>query len=1003
MYLRLLLVLLYIMSCNNIVFSQQTFPVNGVEDQREDYYAFTNCKIYKSYNSFIDSCTLIIKKGNVVAVGQNITIPKDAIIIDLNYKYIYPGFIDIYSSYGMPEVKKGPRNFDDSDRSMASARSGAFAWNDALKTDFNAIENFIADPSKSKPYLEAGFCAVNTHKMDGISRGTSALISLSNQKENLLVIKDMAAHHLSFSKGTSLQAYPGSLMGSIALIRQTYLDSDWYQKIGIKEQYNLSLDAWNKVLKIPQIFDCGDKLNDLRAVKIAKEFNQNYIIKGGGNEYQLIEDINAEVKKIILPVNFPEAYDVEDPNLAERISLADLSHWELAPTNPRVLADAGVEIAFTTDGLDKISSFKLKILESVKNGLSKESVLKALTYNPASWLNVLDKTGTLEPGKIANFFISDLDYFDKNSKILQTWTNGKATVFNDLLPSIKQGSYKLKIQDKDLATLIIEKDGTKFKTFIQESDSLKITVNNTINQNLITLSFIPDKKAKKYIRLSGAIYNDNFIGVGIDENGKNVSWRADFINNTFTDKSNSKKDSSDLSLPNAKVFYPWVGFGWIQRPAQKDYLIKNATIWTNEKEGKLVETDLLIRNGKIDKIGKNINFPNAIQIDGSGKHLSAGIIDEHSHIAIQGGVNECTQANTAEVRIGDVIDCDDINIYRQLSGGVTAAQLLHGSCNPIGGQSAIIKLRWGFSPEKMKLENADGFIKFALGENVKSSSSRSNNRYPDTRMGVEQVYLDAFTRAKEYMTSKKDLSKSTNMRKDLELEALVEILSSSRFITCHSYVQSEINMLMHLAKSFGFKVNTFTHILEGYKVADKMKQHGVGASSFSDWWAYKYEVVDAIPYNGAILHDVGITTAFNSDDAEMARRLNQEAAKAIKYGGVSETEALKFVTLNPAKLLHIDQRTGSIKVGKDADIVLWSDNPLSMRAMAELTFVDGIKFFDRKEMETRKVLIDQERNRLIQKMLSLKKSGGKTEPFTSPKKILYHCDTVIEEETLDNH
>ncbi|MBL7831629.1 MAG: amidohydrolase family protein, partial [Saprospiraceae bacterium] len=414
-------------------------------------------------------------------------------------------------------------------------------------------------------------------------------------------------------------------------------------------------------------------------------------------------------------------------------------------------------------------------------------------------------------------------------------------------------------------------------------------------------------------------------------------------------------------------------------------------------------TDLLIKNGKIEKIGKNIKAPNAILIDATGKHVSAGIIDEHSHIAIEGGVNECTQANTAEVRIGDVIDCDDINIYRQLSGGVTAAQLLHGSCNPVGGQSAIIKLRWGFTPEQMKIENADGFIKFALGENVKSSGSRSNNRYPDTRMGVEQVYQDAFTRAKEYLALKKNPTLSPNIRKDLELETLVEILTSKRFITCHSYVQSEINMLMHVATDFGFKVNTFTHILEGYKVADKMKQHGVGASSFSDWWAYKYEVVDAIPYNGSILHDVGVTTAYNSDDAEMARRLNQEAAKAVKYGGISQIEALKFVTLNPAKLLHLDSRMGSLKEGKDADLVIWSDNPLSVYAMAEITFIDGIKFFDRKEMEQRKNQINEERNALIQKMLSIKKSGGKTENFTSPKKILYHCDTVLGEENLETH
>jgi len=271
----------------------------------------------------------------------------------------------------------------------------------------------------------------------------------------------------------------------------------------------------------------------------------------------------------------------------------------------------------------------------------------------------------------------------------------------------------------------------------------------------------------------------------------------------------------------------------------------------------------------------------------------------------------------------DVVNSEDIDIYRQLAGGVTTAQLLHGSANCIGGQSAIIKLKWGEAPNKLLMPNMPPFIKFALGENVKQANwgDRQTVRFPQTRMGVEQVYEDYFTRAKEYglamqksnLPLKKGGITTVAPRKDLELDALLEILEGKRFITCHSYVQSEINMLMKVADKYGFKVNTFTHILEGYKVADKMKAHGVNASTFSDWWAYKFEVVEAIPHNGAILHEQGVVTAFNSDDAEMARRLNQEAAKAVLFGGVSEEEALKFVTLNPAKLLHLDGQSGSIQ------------------------------------------------------------------------------------------
>jgi imidazolonepropionase-like amidohydrolase len=294
------------------------------------------------------------------------------------------------------------------------------------------------------------------------------------------------------------------------------------------------------------------------------------------------------------------------------------------------------------------------------------------------------------------------------------------------------------------------------------------------------------------------------------------------------------------------------------------------------------------------------------------------------------------------------------------------------------------------------MKNAPGFIKFALGENVKQSNWGSNYsiRYPQTRMGVEQFIYEMFNRAREYEKNKKE-SKDP-VRKDLELETLLEILESKRFISCHSYVQSEINMLMHAADSLGFKVNTFTHILEGYKVADKMKQHGANASTFADWWAYKMEVMDAIPYNGALLSKVGVNTAVNSDDAEMARRLNQEAAKLVKYGGLSQEDAWKTVTLNPAKMLHIDQWVGSIREGKDADIVLWSDNPLSIYTRAITTWVDGIIMFDEKRDEMLRSKMKEEKTRLIQKMLKAIQDGEPSVPVNKEQQILYHCDDMGE-------
>ena len=363
---------------------------------------------------------------------------------------------------------------------------------------------------------------------------------------------------------------------------------------------------------------------------------------------------------------------------------------------------------------------------------------------------------------------------------------------------------------------------------------------------------------------------------------------------------------------------------------------------------------------------------------------------------------------SAMVRMEDVVDSEDINIYRQLSGGVTAAQLLHGSANPVGGQSALIKFKWGNAPKDLLINGADGFIKFALGENVKRSSSPSSIRYPQTRMGVEQVYVDGFTNALNYQKewsaynslSSKARAGALKPRRDLVDETMLEIINKQRWITCHSYVQSEINILINVADQFNFNVNTFTHILEGYKVADKMKAHGAGGSTFSDWWNYKWEVRYAIPYNAAIMHREGVVTAINSDDSNSGRRLNQEAAKSVKYGGMSEEDAWKMVTLNPAKLLHLDDRMGSIKVGKDADVVLWTHHPLSVYAIPDKTIVDGTVYYDReKDLEARSY-VSSERARLIQKMKGVKSSGGKTQKRSSFIELEFHCDDVLAAEAL---
>ena len=389
-----------------------------------------------------------------------------------------------------------------------------------------------------------------------------------------------------------------------------------------------------------------------------------------------------------------------------------------------------------------------------------------------------------------------------------------------------------------------------------------------------------------------------------------------------------------------------------------------------------------MRAGKIAAVGKGLAAPaGAVVIDATGRDVAPGIVDEHSHSAILGNVNECTNSVTSEVRIQDVVNSESVNIYRQLASGNTVMHLLHGSCNAIGGQCAVIKNKWGEPPDRLLFAAAPPTIKFALGENPKQSNwgAEATGRYPQSRGGVEQTIRDAFARARDYRDAWAEWrahKRPYPPRRDLQLDALVEVLEGRRNIHCHSYRQDEILMLMRVAEEFGVKVQTFQHVLEGYKVADEMAAHGAGGSTFSDWWAYKYEVIDAIPYNGYLMWNRGVSVSYNSDSDELARRLNTEAAKAIKYGGVPPAEAIKFVTLNPAKQLKIDSRVGSLEVGKDADFAIWSGSPLSPYSLCEQTWIEGRKYFDREADLAARAALTRERDQLIAKARAAKKEGG---------------------------
>ncbi len=981
--------------------AQPSFPKAAPSDARERAYAFVNATIYRDYQTRLDSATLVIRKGRVEACGKGIVPPKDAVVVESTGKVIYPAFIDLYGAgYGLPPVRTEGRNPFTAPRQPYSTKKGAYAWNEALKPEFNAADVFSNDEKAAAEWRKLGFGALLTHQADGISRGTGALVALGAEREHQTVLLPRAAHYLSLRRGSTAQSYPMSLMGVIALLRQTYLDAEWYRAAGAAEERNLSLEAWNRLQELPQFFEAGDKLEILRIARLGREFNRKYIVKTSGDEYQRLKEIKAAgLEGLVVSLKFPDAPEAQTPFDAEDIPLADLLHWELAPTNPARLAAAGIPFALTGGDLSDKKHFWPNLRKAVEHGLSETEALKALTWQPALFLRVQDQLGSLDSGKWANFFIAGSNVFKNETQIYETWVQGQRFEIQAEPQIDLRGTYRLAIDTLEY-TLTVKGKVEAPEAQLMRSDSSALKASFSYGNGLVTLGFQPDTTRKAFFFLTGEVRAGRWSGRGTTPEGTWINWRAERIGEAPADKERPEKIPARPQV--GEVIYPFAAFGRKEQPQPQTYLIRNATVWTNEREGILSNTDVLLSGGKIRRIGRNLPVQDdALVIDGTGKHLTAGIIDEHSHIAISRGVNEGTQESSAEVRIGDVVDSEDVEIYRQLAGGVTASHLLHGSANPIGGQTQLIKLRWGLPPEELKFAGWPGQIKFALGENVKQSnwSEAQRTRYPQTRMGVEQVYLDYFTRAQEYARLKRS---GKPYRQDLEMEALVEILEGKRFITCHSYVQSEILMLMRLAERFGFRINTFTHILEGYKVAKEMREHGVGASSFSDWWAYKFEVYQAIPYNPAILHRQGVRVAINSDDAEMARRLNQEAAKVVLYGGIGEEDAWKMVTLNPAQLLRVDDRVGSIKVGKDADLVLWSEHPLSVYARAEKTWVDGVKYFDLEEDRQLREWMRRERARILAKIQAEKRTsgeGGTNRPanFRPRERHHYHCDTLEDE------
>ena len=968
-----------------------TAPKQGIRENDPRLHALTNARIVTAPGKTIEKGTILIRDGVIVAAGADVKVPADARLWDLAGKTIYPGFIDAYSRLDLPETLQPEPlrpevDYDDPNAKPKEvpreSAKGMHSWNAKVTPERNAADYLNLDKKSTRKLRDLGFTSALVVPGRGIFRGSSALINLREGDVATMVVAPSVAQHVAFDfYRRDDSAYPNSLMGCIALIRQNFLDASWYQ--AAQEAYrknpatterpeaNASLAALAEQAqrKQPVVFEADDELELLRALRIADEFKLKPLLYGNGYEYRVRKALAATKTPIILPLDFPKVPEIERPEQALDYDLDELQHWDRAPSNPARLAEAGIPIAFTAENLEKPEKeFWSRIRLIVRRGLSKDAALAALTSAPAEMFGVSDRLGTIAPGRIANLVVANGDLFSGEAKILTTWVDGYFQDTDAAGERDLRGTWEVAAEGKTLPLLV---EGELEKLEVKLGGE-KATLSAKEDAVLLVAPAKLFDKGEGSIRFSGRIAGEAISGNGETPTGAVIRWSARRTA-VYTPAKKPDEKPSPLDKPlDFPETYPAGAFGRIAPPEQPhSVLVQGATIWTSGPQGTLENGDLLITDGKISSVGQGLKVPaGAPVINGKGFHVTPGIVDCHSHTAISKGVNESSHSVTCEVRIGDVINATDIDIYLELAGGVTAANLLHGSANAIGGQNQVIKFRWGALPEELKFADAMPGVKFALGENVKQSNwgDKYKTRYPQTRMGVEQLIRDRFRAALEYDAAQKKKD-GLPPRRDLQLEALLEIVNGRRLIHCHSYRQDEVLMLLRLASEFKIKIGTLQHILEGYKVADEIAKHGAGGSTFADWWAYKWEAFDAIPDNAAMMHSQGVLTSVNSDSGDLARRLNTEAGKSTKYGGLSADEALKLVTIYPARQLHIETRTGSLEPGKDADFVIWNGHPLSNYATVKQTWVDGRKYFDRAEDAEARKAVAAQREALIQKAL----------------------------------
>ena len=963
----------------------RTQPVEGMRDNATGFHALVGARVVTAPGQVQNNATIVIRNGLIQSVGRGAP-PAGARVWDLTGHTVYPGFIDAHADLGMDDVPEG-------------GDVGPTHWNPQVRAWFSTTSNLRDDEDRRAALRSQGFGTALVVPKQGIFRGTASVVNLGDAGVRDRVLRPDLVQAVGFQRSFALGgSYPNSPMGTAALMKQTFMDADWYIRAWgayessgrafLPPETSEALAALEPVVQggQPVLFETGSEEEYLRAHKIATDFGIDPWFRGSGQEYRIVDVLRGRSEPLIIPLSFPDAPDVDDPEAALNASLADLRHWYLAPASPGQLADAGIRFAITADGLASVNQFLPNLRTAVARGLSPDDALAALTTTPAEWLGLSRTHGTIAEGKVANLVVTEGDLFTEEAEVRDVWVQGRVYGVTRAPQIDPRGTWRVASGDEwgFEAILTLEGPLNRLRGSIElgegaEPGSVGARVDLAAASVVAETGRVEvrfdgaDLGYEGFALLSGSVRGEEFFGWTSLPNGADPSFRGTRIEPyDGATRGTVAMDVPELYLPFIR---PMMDYGRSALPEQPDaVIVRNATVWTQGPQGRLENADLLVREGRVAEVGVDLDAPRgAVEIDATGKHVTPGLIDPHIHSGVS-GVNESGFAIVPEVQMGDVITHNNIWMYRQLAGGLTTAHIKHGSANPIGGENVIVKMRWGALPDELRLEGAPRTVKFALGENPK----RRENRYPDTRMGTQEIIRDHFLAARDYEREWRRWEANPEgipPRRDLRMEAILDILDQELLISSHGYRADEFLALVRLAEEFGFRVQTLQHGVEAYKIAPELAQSGVAAVVWSDWGAFKLEAYDATVYNARILIEAGVVTSLHSDNSEIASRMNWEAGKLLRTG-LTEEQALSTVTNGSAQAIAIDDRVGSLEPGKDGDFVIWNGNPLSQFTRAEQTWVDGRRYFSLEEDAELRAQIEVERAQLIQAILAVQNGNG---------------------------